>query len=83
VLERAQQVLHSLEENDQLAETARGLETKHATIPPPLPKTQLTLFEITEHPVVEELKGLDVDDLSPRQALDMLAALQKRARGRK
>lgn len=83
VLERAQQVLHSLEENDQLAESARGLETKHATIPPPMPKTQLTLFEIAEHPVVAELQELDVDDLSPRQALDMLAQLQRRARGRK
>jgi DNA mismatch repair protein MutS len=79
VVERAQQVLHSLEENDQIAEHARGLVDKHTTIPPPQPRTQLTLFEVVDHPIVEELKALDVDDLSPRQALDMLARLQKKA----
>ena len=80
VVDRAQQVLQSLEENDQIAEHARGLVDKHATIPPPPPRTQLTLFEIAEHPVVEELAAVDVDDLTPRQALDMLAKLQKKAR---
>ncbi len=80
VLERAQQVLQSLEENDQIAEHARGLVDKHTTIPPPLPRTQLTLFEVVEHPVVDELMAVDVDDLTPRQALDMLARLQKKAR---
>lgn len=79
VLDRAQQVLHSLEENDQIAEHARGLVSKGATIPPPLPKTQLTLFEVADHPVVEELRTVELDDITPRQALDMLARLQKRA----
>ena len=79
VLDRAQQVLQSLEENELITEDARGLTNKHATIPPPLPRTQLTLFEVIDHPVVEELKAMDVDDLTPRQALDMLARLQKKA----
>jgi DNA mismatch repair protein MutS len=80
VVDRAQQVLQSLEENDEIAERARGLADRHVTIPPPLPRTQLTLFEVADHPVVEELRDLDVDDITPRQALDMLAKLQKRAR---
>ena len=54
-----------------------GGQTRHH--PPPAPRTQLTLFEIAEHPVVEELVAVDVDDLTPRQALDMLAKLQKKA----
>jgi DNA mismatch repair protein MutS len=83
VVERAQQVLHSLEENDQITERARGLAGAHVTIPPPLPRTQLTLFEITEHPIVDEIIALDVDDLSPRQALDVLARLQRKATKRK
>ncbi len=83
VVERAQQVLQSLEENDEIAERARGLADRHVTIPPPLPKTQLTLFEIAEHPLVEELRTLDVDDITPRQALDMLAKLQRKAKGGK
>ena len=55
VLERAQQVLQSLEENDQIAEQrARpGGQTRHH--PPAAPRTQLTLFEMAEHPVVDEL----------------------------
>ena len=83
VVERAQQVLHALEENDQITERARGLAGAHVTIPPPLPRTQLTLFEITEHPIVDELIALDVDDLSPRQALDVLARLQRKAAKKK
>ena len=80
VVDRAQQVLQSLEENDLITERARGLVDKHATIPPPLPKAQLTLFEVVEHPVMEELRAVDVDDLSPRQALDMLVKLQQKAK---
>ncbi|MHB9026705.1 MAG: DNA mismatch repair protein MutS [Armatimonadota bacterium] len=80
VVDRAQQVLQSLEENDEIAERARGLADKHVTIPPPMPRTQLTLFEVVEHPVVEELMAVDVDDMTPRQALEMLARLQKKAK---
>ena len=32
-----------------------------------------------EHPVVDELVAIDLDDLTPRQALDTLARLQKKA----
>ncbi len=37
---------------------------------------QLALMDI-EHPVVEQLKQLDIDDLSPKQALDMLYQLKR------
>lgn len=37
---------------------------------------QLPLMDI-DHPVVDQLKQLDVDNLSPRQALDMLYQLKK------
>ncbi|WP_286263148.1 DNA mismatch repair protein MutS [Thalassotalea atypica] len=37
---------------------------------------QLALMDV-EHPVVEQLKHIDVDDLSPRQALDLLYKLKK------
>jgi DNA mismatch repair protein MutS len=79
VIQRAGQVLQSLEENDEITEKARGLADRHVTIPPPTPKTQLTLFEVKEHPVVDELMDIDVDDMTPRQALDAIARLQKKA----
>jgi hypothetical protein len=42
---------------------------------------QLALFEIAKpHPVVEKLKEVDVDDLTPRQALELLARLAEEAR---
>ena len=42
---------------------------------------QLSLFA-PEHPLVEELKALDVLSLTPLQALNTLAALVDRAKGR-
>jgi len=79
VIQRAGQVLQSLEENDEITEKARGLADRHVTIPPPTPRTQLTLFEVKEHPIVDELMDIDVDDMTPRQALDAIARLQKKA----
>jgi DNA mismatch repair protein MutS len=78
VIQRAGQVLQSLEENDEITEKARGLADRHVTIPPPTPRTQLTLFEVKEHPIVDELMDIDVDDMTPRQALDAIARLQKK-----
>ena len=80
VLYRAERVLKSLEENDETAEKSRGLAAKNTTIPPPLPRTQLTLFEVKEHPVVEELLNIDLDDMTPREALNALARLQKKSK---
>jgi hypothetical protein len=43
------------------------------------PAFQLSLFA-PDHPIVEELKGLDVLSLTPLQALNLLASLADRAR---
>ncbi|HWO89268.1 MAG TPA: DNA mismatch repair protein MutS [Gemmatimonadales bacterium] len=67
VISRAREVLHTLEAGHRVAATSR-------------PQDQLALFSSPEHPVVSALKALDVDGLSPRQALDTLAELQARAR---
>jgi DNA mismatch repair protein MutS len=41
---------------------------------------QLSLFrEYLDHPAIAELKGLDLDRLSPMQAFEALRALQARA----
>jgi DNA mismatch repair protein MutS len=50
------------------------------TPPRPVPETQLTLFAAAPHPVVERLKDVDPDALTPRQALALLAELVERAR---
>ncbi|HSJ62350.1 MAG TPA: DNA mismatch repair protein MutS, partial [Gemmatimonadaceae bacterium] len=72
VLARARQVLKLLESGHLVAGPAG---------PPPAREAQLGLFAAAEHPVVERLRALDVDDLTPRQALEKLAALIDEARG--
>lgn len=60
------------------------LESEHRVVPgaaarPPDPG-QLALFIPESHAVVDELRALDVNDLTPLEALNRLADLQRRAR---
>ncbi len=60
---------------DKLAE----LEGGNIGMPAPPQPAQNDLFAApTSHPVVEELEQLDVDNLTPRQALELLYSLRKR-----
>lgn len=68
-------------------EVLRTLEGEHRVVPgvpaaPPDPG-QLGLFvePAPEHPVVGELRDLDLNSLTPLDALNRLAALQRRATG--
>jgi DNA mismatch repair protein MutS len=79
VIDRARTVLGELDaEEDGVRDalvTARerqrpGLKQKELFAPPP-------------DPLVEELQKLSLDDLTPRQALDLLRQWQERARGAK
>jgi len=73
VIERAKEVLITLEE-------------EHRMVPGEAPRPdsrQLALFDQREpDPVREELERLDLDALTPIQALNRLAELQQRARGK-
>jgi DNA mismatch repair protein MutS len=42
---------------------------------------QLALFATLPHPVVEKLRGVDLDNLTPLKALQLLAELQRDANG--
>ena len=66
VLERAKEVLEDLERNEQ---------PSYRTIPTRRQKLQLSLFEL-EHPVLEEIKSLDLTNLTPIEALNKLKELQ-------
>jgi DNA mismatch repair protein MutS len=59
------------------------LEGEHRVlpgIPPTEDPSQLALFTaVLPHPVVEELKGLDLDRMTPIEALNRLAELKKRS----
>jgi DNA mismatch repair protein MutS len=69
-------------------EVLATLEGDHRVVPgspaPPSDPGQLTLFaaEGGPHPLMEEIRGLDLDAMTPLEALNRLADLQRRAEGR-
>jgi DNA mismatch repair protein MutS len=73
VIERAKQVLQTLE-----SDSARSDDFSRPSITPPV---QLKLFDAEPHPIVEELKSLDLDEMTPIQALNKLNELKKRVEG--
>jgi DNA mismatch repair protein MutS len=74
VVERARALLLELEAGGQQSGHPNG----HSR--PPAPGLQLALFEARPHPVVERLRALDVNQLTPLQALNLLAELAGAAR---
>jgi DNA mismatch repair protein MutS len=75
VVERAAEILRNLE--DEAAGLTRRLVPRAATR-----GRQRELFEEPPDPVVEELRRLDLDGITPLQALQALAALKKKAEGK-
>ena len=62
-------------------EILRSLERGHRAAAPADPRDQLALFAApAPHPVLTELRSLDVDGLTPREALVALARLQAQTR---
>ncbi len=58
-----------------------GLESARSTAPMPVPAAtdrQLSLFGPAEEPLAEELRGLDLDRLTPLDALNLLARWRER-----
>ena len=49
--------------------------------PPPSPSPQLSLFDLTPSPVVEYLRRLNINELTPLDALNKLSELQRLLRG--
>lgn len=72
VIQRAREHLARLETTSLPHETPRGKDGKSAA------PIQNDLFASLPHPVLEELERVDPDDLSPRQALELLYTLKKR-----
>ncbi|HKZ85060.1 MAG TPA: DNA mismatch repair protein MutS [Anaerolineae bacterium] len=68
VIHRAEEILQELEQG----------EWTHAPTQPASAVQQLSLF-VTESPVLKELKSLDVDALSPLEALTKLYELKKKS----
>src|SRR5690348_16442956 len=89
VIERARQVLALLEGEGAtlvpaLASVLAGRESEHGRHPARAHKAsdadQLGLFVAPPHPVVEALRAVDVNTLTPLAALQLVAELAERAR---
>jgi DNA mismatch repair protein MutS len=83
VIERAKQILWALEQSDRIAQGADA----QAPFPSPkarreIPPAQLALFAGGPDPLLEELRNLDLNNLTPMQALAKLVELQRRAASR-
>ena len=73
VIARAREILRDLEGAHAAAGAGLG---HHGTHAPPA-REQLSLFTPPEHPALAELRGLDLNHLTPLQALNALAALKE------
>jgi DNA mismatch repair protein MutS len=76
VVRRAREVLTDLEQGGGKPAGGRSRRTTPAQPPPTF---QLSLFGAT-HPVVDELRALDVESLSPLEAITKLYELKGRAK---
>jgi DNA mismatch repair protein MutS len=78
VVERAREILSELERTHTGHGEGLGRRGAHrpASTSPP---DQLSLFAPAEHPVVEKLRGMDIERLTPLAALNQLARLKEEA----
>lgn len=76
VIHRAEEILEELERKGDAKERRKAMKD----LPTPM-AMQMTLFAPEQHPVVEELKSLVIDELTPIEAIGKLYELQRKARG--
>jgi DNA mismatch repair protein MutS len=75
VVERAREVL-------KLHERAESQQVREATpVKDRLPALQMTMFTPLSQRIVDRVEALDVDGLTPREALQVLAELQRELKG--
>jgi DNA mismatch repair protein MutS len=88
VIDRAREVLSNLEREELSRDGRPKLARGHAAAPGeaagPAPGTttpapaQLGLFAPADDPIVEEIRNAKIDEMTPIQALNLLADLRKR-----
>jgi DNA mismatch repair protein MutS len=75
VTDRAKQVLKNLESSDLFVRTREKNEVRHENRHE---EVQLTMFELKDDKLREELNNLDIEHMTPLEALQLLAALKKK-----
>ena len=80
VLARARELLAELEGTHTGGGEGLGRRGRHR----PASETsldQLSIFQVAEHPVLERLRDVEIEDLTPLEALNLLSELRSVARG--
>lgn len=80
VVARAREILRELEGSHTAAGQGLGRRGAHRPRSEPAP-SQFSLFQSPEPAVLEKLRQVPIDELTPLQALNLLAALRAEARG--
>jgi DNA mismatch repair protein MutS len=75
VIHRAEEILVELERKGDAK--ARRKAMKDMVVPTTM---QMTLFASEQHPLVEEIKNLEIDELTPIEAISKLYELQQKAK---
>jgi DNA mismatch repair protein MutS len=78
VIERARQILHDLEGVE--VGSGRGFG-RRGRLPGSLDRSQLSLFQEPESPVLERLRNLTPEEMTPMEALALLVELKRQAEG--
>jgi len=78
VLARARAILRRLEDGHVVPDPVPGARARRPERADPA--AQLTLFAGAEHPLLDRLRGVDVNGLTPLQALQLLAEVVEEAR---
>ncbi|UCF20994.1 MAG: DNA mismatch repair protein MutS [Gemmatimonadota bacterium] len=76
VVERAAEILHDLEGFAVGVDAGVG---RRGHLPDSANRSQLSLFELPEHPVLERLRSAVPDAMTPIEALNLLAELKREA----
>ncbi len=83
VIDRARQVLHSLEGQDLTVLAARSEEEARAKLAARARQFQISLFEASDMELKDRLRSIDINVLSPVDAWKLLDELKKMAEGNK
>jgi DNA mismatch repair protein MutS len=78
VTERAKKILHNLEGSELTLHDDSKTEKKKSKGRIAPSEIQLTLFEMKEDPIREEIKDIDIEKITPLEALQKLADLKKK-----
>ena len=75
VIHRAEEILAELEQKGDAKARRKAMQEIQAPA-----VTQMTLFSAEQHPLIEEIKQLAIDELTPIEAIGKLYELQQKAR---